>query len=257
MKKLCLLLILSTKTQSLTNYSNYLQQLKAGPTLTINKCGQESFSDQSNECETLIKEYEDTRNEMWDIHKNPSKYELSDESFLNGEADKLINDKLDQLYDIGNQCLKKRFTTCYPDLNETVDLDTLNTIYNDLKNDHSFRMKDPMAACYERAKRLGFKLAEQGYKTEIIHIEDAPTLIAPLLDAKDNYLDGFHDYYGQHYVIAIKSSDGNSYILDPQFSEVPLKKENYFMKTTGPICVNANLSKNDAGIWGCTYQNMT
>jgi hypothetical protein len=26
------------------------------------------------------------------------------------------------------------------------------------------------------------------------------------------------------------------------------------MKTTGSICVNANLSKNDAGIWGCTYQ---
>lgn len=78
-----------------------------------------------------------------------------------------------------------------------------------------------MVTCYERARRLGFKLAEQGYKTEFIHIKDAPTLIAPLLDAKDNYLGGFLDYHGQHYVIAIKSSDVNSYILDPQFSEVP------------------------------------
>lgn len=171
MKKLCLLLILSTKAQSLTNYSNYLQQLKVGPNLTINKCGQESFSGQSNECETLIKEYEDTRNEMWDIHKNPSKYELSDESFLNGEAEKLINDKLDQLYDIGNQCLKKRFETCYPDLNEIIDLATLNTIYNDLKDDHSFRMKAQSLIAHIKNKTENYLLVMEPEASEFLCVD--------------------------------------------------------------------------------------
>lgn len=112
-------------------------------------------------------------------------------------------------------------------------------------------MGDPAVFCYLRAKRLGFEFAKKGYSSEILHINQAPVLIAPLLDANDGYLGKYIDYSGSHYVLMLKDENGHEVILDPQFSDEPRKKEEYFKDTIGTNCEETESIKN---IWACNYK---
>lgn len=218
-----------TKLWSYTDFNKFITEVSNGP--NISQCEEQP----KENCPELLNQYYSIRKQKWDLN----------------ESDEKLHDKLElALYEIGNQCLATLSSRCYPALKESISTKELNKAFEGFKQNSDFRMKEPAVFCYKRAKKLAQYFAEKGYRTEIVHIKSAPTLIAPLLDPKDNYRDKFIDYHGSHYVLSIKGEDGKEYLLDPQFAEKPLSKKDYFISTIGTECIQQASVSN---MWGCNY----
>ena len=112
-------------------------------------------------------------------------------------------------------------------------------------------MDNPANNCFERASLLLNHLNKLGFNAQLITIDKAPLLIAPLLDSKDNFKKEIINYKGTHGVVSIMANDGNEYILDPQFAEKPMLKSEYFIKTIGRECIENEMISN---IWQCNYK---
>ena len=204
-----------------------------------------------NPCSRLLPKYIELRNSLWDLQANPKAHGLENPF---GEA---YEDRCAQLEEgltaIGRACLENQYKNCYPEslLKDQISLSELNLIFAPLKGDSHYRMRDPAIFCLDRARLLANLLSKKGYKTQIIKIDRAPVLIAPLLDKKDRYLDRYLDYHGTHYVVSIKVAPSNEeYLLDPQFSEAPVPKKEYFVSSIGSNC---NEGEPTLDTWECNY----
>jgi hypothetical protein len=229
------------------NFAKGLDELIKGPQVEL-LCSEPRS--QSHACPDLVEKYISLRARLWDFYKNPTKYGFKEYQLVSGEDGKFTNHIQKQLYELGNECLKAQVNHCYPSLKQNIERINLNTIFEEFKSNHHYRMGDPAVFCYLRAKKLAFELAQKGFSSEIVRINQAPVLIAPLLDANDSYLGRYIDYSGNHYVLMVKDENGNEIILDPQFSEKPQQKEEYFKSTIGTVCEESEDVRN---IWGCNY----
>jgi hypothetical protein len=231
-------------------WRKYLSAIKEGPNYISysHQCSMEKKDDFTQGCPDLLPEFYRARNMLFSIHENPEKHGLNEFADMKsfdrevGKYQKITNDIL-------NTCLENEFRKCFPKIKDSIELSTLNKLFENLKADPVQRMSYPGAQCHSRAQDLAIRLAEQGYNSKIIHIKGAPTLIAPILDSKDRYSDQFIDYGGSHYVIVVTGSDGKEYILDPQFSTKPMLKKEYFKSTIGQPCTSGEITN----IWECNY----
>jgi hypothetical protein len=112
-------------------------------------------------------------------------------------------------------------------------------MFKKLKIDPKFRYPSGYALCGSRAENLGYYLAEAGFAAKTIHIGHAPTLIAMDRQLDGSYNGNYDDYKGNHLLIQIDVEVNGKlepYLLDPQYMESPMPREEYFLRTMGQNC---------------------
>lgn len=91
-----------------------------------------------------------------------------------------------------------------------------------------------------RANSLAYELAQLGHKASLIRIGSAPTLIAMEKGSEGKLNGNYYDYGGYHSLIQIiveENGEDVPYLLDPQFMDKPIKREQYFIQTMGQNCL--------------------
>lgn len=144
-----------------------------------------------------------------------------------------------RLLEVGRLCYSARFSRCYYDAKKTVSLPELQKMFTEFTKDKDFRYSTGYGACHFRAEALAFTLAEKGFAANTIRIHRAPTLIAMDRTRSGELTGGYYDYHGWHTLIQIMVKDGElevPYLLDPQFMNEPLPRDEYFLRTMGQIC---------------------
>lgn len=141
---------------------------------------------------------------------------------------------------VAEDCLSRRFLSCYANLKQSVQKTDLDTMFVGFKTDFRLRYESGgLGACHLRAEALAYMLAEAGYAAKTIRIEHAPTLIAMDRSKDDALIGTYDDYQGYHNVIEIMVNEKGTispYILDPQYMTRPMKKNEYFLRTVGQNC---------------------
>ncbi len=137
-------------------------------------------------------------------------------------------------------CVANRFSQCYKNLAPTISKSTLDKMFAAFIKDPHLRYSTGGGACHLRATALAYTLAEAGYAASTVRIEHSPTLIAMDRDRENKLTGRYYDYMGYHTLIQVMVSDGKTivpYLLDPQFMTQPMPRDEYFLRTTGQVCV--------------------
>lgn len=166
-----------------------------------------------------------------------------------------------------DQCVASLYNKCYSKLQEEISWPTLMQIFNQSIQDGTGRMNYPGADCYARAYVLSQRLANAGYASKQLWIQEVPAFVAINLSSAGRLSsfavkgDGpvwYNDYEGGHAAVSIRArvTDGGvkNVILDPQFFSIPVDETSYFVATTGQTCVDrTSLEKSKRPFWGCSY----
>ncbi|MES2854800.1 MAG: hypothetical protein V4692_03000, partial [Bdellovibrionota bacterium] len=143
-------------------------------------------------------------------------------------------------------CLKTAFDKCYSQLKPAIELADLESRFKDWIANPKYRMLDGHVHCHARASLLAKELTEAGFEAKLVQIENAPTLIAVERDSKELR---YHDYGGHHWIVQVevKSAQGiQSMVLDPQFTDGPIHRAEYFKQAIGQDCLEGKASGNPA-----------
>ncbi|MDO9182472.1 MAG: hypothetical protein Q7U04_08685 [Bacteriovorax sp.] len=182
--------------------------------------------------------------------------ELNKSIQLNFKRDR--NKNQGKLFDLLETCFQKKFDKCYPNLNETIGLNKLKSLFDDWKKDSRFRYATGFGMCAYRAEALSYHLAEMGYKTKTIKIKNSPTLIAMDRDINGKLNGTYDEYRGNHVLVQIMvNRDGEDfpYLLDPQYMDEAKPLEEYFIETTGQVCkkIKEDSQKSPIDLTNCYY----
>lgn len=138
-------------------------------------------------------------------------------------------------------CIDDRFNQCFPDLSPTIDTRTVSSLFTELIADPNARQFTGGGACYVRAAYAAQFLASRGISARKVFIQDAPTLIAFDLGDNNQPNGNFYDYGGYHAVVEVNVLEANGevvpYILDTQFMQQPIPRNEYFRRTIGQECL--------------------
>ena len=173
------------------------------------------------------------------------------------ERDRLV----DQVTEAINRCEQDRMDRCFPKLSATIPAASLDVLFKGWTQDPLYRMNTPEVQCHSRAYALAHELSRMGFKSKLVRIEDAPTLIAVDRGRNGKLKGRFNDYHGWHFAVMVEaeSPDGSkqSRVLDPQFMDRPVSQDEYFVRTIGQRCklIDSSVRKriSDAD-WDCTYR---
>lgn len=142
-------------------------------------------------------------------------------------------------------CQQALFDQCFSNL-KPIDEKKLNSEFQNWIKDPLLRMYSPNGMCLSRAAELSLRLTKAGYKTKIIQI-NSPIIVGIFKDSNgqvkgsDQYGDGIEPYSetaaGFHYVVEVETKMANGEIqgklLDPQFMDKPMDREEYSLLVTG------------------------
>ena len=148
-----------------------------------------------------------------------------------------------ELEEMTKSCQNQRFEACFSHLNTSIREEKLNTFFSNWIKDERFRYHTGGGACEVRAKSLAHELAQLGFEAKQIRIGYAPTLIAMERDEEGLLNGNFYDYGGSHSLIQIMVEKGGEkvpYLLDPQFMNTPVPRDQYFIQTIGQVCQNVD-----------------
>lgn len=175
-----------------------------------------------------------------------------------GEAD--LN-RLSQAQEDGaTRCLAERFQLCYPKLRLDLPLDELKILFAGFTQNPRLRQPIASGECAYRAEQLARELAERGVSAQVVRIQYAPTLIAMERRKAGELTGGYYDYHGYHTLVQVMvGKKREPYLLDPQFMQGPLPRDEYFRRTMGQTCQLSTAEAETAPLsyLDCAYRLMS
>lgn len=165
-----------------------------------------------------------------------------------------------EAYFINARTLENNFTACQadlqskcnPNLKSTMSSKDLRSLFEELKANPLLRSANPGANCYERAYLINKILAENGVKSQVAVIQ------SPIIMGQNPFDSSRFHKYQDHAVVtvevAVPGKKNQTYILDTEFSDRPMRFDEYSKKATGQLCKEA--AQADKSVLGlaCTYK---
>lgn len=113
---------------------------------------------------------------------------------------------------------------CNSNLSEAISIESLNAIYEELKNDRMLRNSSPGGLCFDRTYLISKKLNDLGIASEQLI---ASGWIIGAFEFEGHY--GVEGYDRHNANIVYVENDGNTepYVIDPMFFDAPIPLEEY------------------------------